>query len=179
MTKILSFSGSNHSKSINHSLVTYASSCVKNHEVKLIDLRDYDVPIFSLDIETNEGHPEKIKDLEKLISNYDALMIALPEYNGSMTSFFKNILDWLTRVNHQFLKDKKLILLSTSPGKYGAKFGLEHTASILPRFGGDIIGTFNLGSFHEKVELKSEFKLNDKEKDQELKELIEKLEASI
>ena len=84
MTKILSFSGSNHSKSINHSLVTYASSCVKNHEVKLIDLRDYDVPIFSLDIETNEGHPEKIKDLEKLISNYDALMIALPEYNGCL-----------------------------------------------------------------------------------------------
>ena len=179
MSKILAFSGSNHSKSINHSLARYASNLVNNHEVNLIDLRDYNVPIFSLDIETNEGHPQEIKDLDLLISNYDALILALPEYNGSMTSFFKNTLDWLSRVNREFLKDKKILLLSTSPGKYGAKFGLEHTAAILPRFGCEIIGTYNLGSFYEKVNLENGFELKDEEKLKELKTLIDKLENSI
>jgi len=175
MKKILAFSGSNSSKSINHLLVTYAVSLIETHEVNLIDLRDYDVPIFSIDLETNEGIPKKIKDLEKLISKYDALIIALPEHNGSMTSFFKNILDWLTRVNHQFLKNKKLLLLSTSPGKHGAKFGLEHTASILPRFGGELIGTYNLGSFYDNVILENGFEFTDAEEEKKLIEVISKL----
>jgi chromate reductase, NAD(P)H dehydrogenase (quinone) len=175
MKNILAFSGSNSSKSINHLLLTYAVSLIENHEVKLIDLRDYDVPIFSTDLETNEGLPKNIKDLEKLISKYDVLMIALPEHNGSMSSFFKNILDWLTRVNHQFLKNKKLVLLSTSPGKHGAKFGLEHTASILPRFGGELIDTYNLGSFYDTVNLENGFELKDDGKWIELKGMIDKL----
>ena len=175
MKKILAFSGSNSSKSINHLLVTYAVSLIETHEVNLIDLRDYDVPIFSIDLETNEGIPKKIKDLEKLISKYDALIIALPEHNGSMTSFFKNILDWLTRVNHQFLKNKKLLLLSTSPGKHGARFGLEHTASILPRFGGELIGTYNLGSFYDNVILENGFEFTDAEEEKKLIEVISKL----
>ena len=175
MKKILAFSGSNSSKSINHLLVTYAVSLIENHEINLIDLRDYDAPIFSIDLESDEGLPKKIKDLEKLISKYDTLIIALPEHNGSMTSFFKNILDWLTRVNHQFLKNKKLLLLSTSPGKYGAKFGLEHTASILPRFGGELIDTYNLGSFYDIVNLENGFELRDEEKLIELKGIISKL----
>lgn len=179
MSKILAFSGSNHSKSINQALVTYASSLVQNYDVKLIDLRDFESPIFSIDLENEKGHPESIIKLEKLISEQDALIIALPEYNGSMTSFFKNTLDWLTRVNHQFLKGKKMILLSTSPGKLGAKFGLAHTESILPRFGCEILGTFSLGSFHEVVKLNGEFSLSDTEKFEELKSIIKLLENNL
>ena len=179
MSKILAFSGSNHSKSINQALASYASSLVQNHDVKLIDLRDFESPLFSIDLENENGHPDNIIKLEKLISEQDALIIALPEYNGSMTSFFKNTLDWLTRVNHQFLKDKKLILLSTSPGKFGAKFGLAHTAGILPRFGCEVLGTFSLGNFHELVSLNGEFTLSDTEKLNELKSLIHLLENNL
>ena len=77
------------------------------------------------------------------------------------------------------LKDKKLILLSTSPGKFGAKFGLAHTAGILPRFGCEVLGTFSLGNFHELVSLNGEFTLSDTEKLEELKSLIHQLENNL
>jgi len=89
-----------------------------------------------------------------------------------MPSFFKNTIDWLSRINREFLKDKKIILLSTSPGKYGGKQSLEHTASIIPRFGGEVIGSYSLGSFYENVNLENGFAFNNAEEETKLNELI-------
>ena len=172
MTKIIAFSGSNHSKSINQLLVKHAASIIENHEVKVLDLRDYESPMFSLDLEAAEGQPAILKQLEATISESTTLLIAVPEYNGFMPSFFKNTIDWLSRINREFLKDKKIILLSTSPGKYGGKQSLEHTASIIPRFGGEVIGSYSLGSFYENVNLENGFAFNNAEEETKLNELI-------
>ncbi|MEZ7924854.1 MAG: NADPH-dependent FMN reductase, partial [Flavobacteriales bacterium] len=69
-------------------------------------------------------------------------------------------------------KDKKIVLLSTSPGGYGGKQSLEHTASILPRFGGEVIGTYSLASFHEKVNLENGFTFTDVEEEKKLNEVL-------
>jgi len=175
MTKIIAFSGSNHSKSINQLLVKHAASMIENHEVEVLDLRDYESPMFSLDLEAAEGHPEILKQLDATISASTTLLIAVPEYNGFMPSFFKNTIDWLSRINIKFLKDKKVILLSTSPGKYGAKQSLEHLASILPRFGGQVIGQYSLGSFYDSVNLENGFTFNDQAVEQEIKDLVNNL----
>jgi len=172
MTKIIAFSGSNHSKSINQLLVKHAASIIENHEVEVLDLRDYESPMFSLDLEAAEGQPAILKQLEATISESTTLLIAVPEYNGFMPSFFKNTIDWLSRINREFLKDKKIILLSTSPGKYGGKQSLEHTASIIPRFGGEVIGSYSLGSFYENVNLENGFAFNNAEEETKLNELI-------
>ena len=175
MTKIIAFSGSNSSKSINQSLVEHAASLIENHKVEVLDLRDYESPMFSLDLEAAEGQPAILKELEAKISESSTLLIAVPEYNGFMPSFFKNTIDWLSRINRAFLKDKKIVLLSTSPGGYGGKQSLEHTASILPRFGGEVIGTYSLASFYEKVNLENGFKFTDAEEEKKLNDLISKL----
>tara|TARA_B100000780_G_scaffold188114_1_gene132185 strand:- start:649 stop:1176 length:528 start_codon:yes stop_codon:yes gene_type:complete len=175
MTKIIAFSGSNHSKSINQLLVKHAASMIENHEVEVLDLRDYESPMFSLDLEAAEGHPAILKQLVATISESTNLLIAVPEYNGLMPSFFKNTIDWLSRINREFLKDKKIIVLSTSPGKYGAKQSLEHLVSILPRFGGEVIGQYSLGSFYESVNLENGFTFNDQAVGEEIKELVNKL----
>lgn len=179
MSKVLVFAGSNHSQSINQELAFYAAELLSMHSVNKIRLTDYNSPMFSLDMEVAEGHPKQIIELEQLIAEHEGIILALPEYNGSMTSFFKNTLDWLSRVNREFLKDKKMLLLSTSPGKYGAKFGLEHTASILPRFGCEVIGTFSLGNFYEVVNNSDGFELNNEEAFKELKEKIDAFEKSL
>ena len=174
MTKIIAFTGSNHSKSINQHLLKHAASLIENHEVEVLDLRDYESPMFSLDLEAAEGHPAILKQLETKISESDILLIAVPEYNGFMPSFFKNTIDWLSRINREFLKGKKIVLLSTSPGGYGGKQSLEHTATILPRFGGEVIGSYSLGSFYEKVNLENGFTFTDAEENGKLSELISK-----
>jgi len=175
MTKIIAFSGSNHSKSINQLLVKHVASIIENHEVEVLDLRAYESPMFSLDIEAAEGQPAILKQLASKISESTTLLIAVPEYNGFMPSFFKNTIDWLSRINREFLKNKKVILLSTSGGKHGGKQSLEHAASIIPRFGGEVIRSYSLGSFYENVNLENGFAFNDLAVAQEIKNLVNNL----
>jgi chromate reductase, NAD(P)H dehydrogenase (quinone) len=95
MKKVLVFAGSNSRTSINQMLVTYASTLLKNTEATVIELKDYPAPVFSEDIEKNEGHPETLKALNELFKSHDGFIISLPEYNSSVSPVFKNTVDWI------------------------------------------------------------------------------------
>lgn len=147
MSKTIAFSGSNSSKSINHQLVKYAVSQVHNSE--LIKLTAYDIPMYSIDIEEATGIPEGVLRLKEKLNEADKLIISVAEHNGNPPAFFKNILDWLSRSDRDFLAGKKVILLSTSPGKRGGESALQNLKSMLPRFGANIIGALSIGSFYD------------------------------
>ncbi len=115
--KIIAFAGSNSQHSINHQLVSFASSLMENSET--IRLNDYTLPMYSIDVEQNEGIPNEVKRLAKDLAIADAYIISVSEHNGNVSAFFKNCLDWLSRHDRDFLKGKKIILLSTSPGGKG------------------------------------------------------------
>lgn len=151
MKKILAFAGSNSSTSINHRFVSYVSEQIKNHSVEVIKLTDFPLPIFSEDIERETGFPENLKALLSKIKDSDALIISVNEHNGSVSAFFKNTMDWLSRIEYKFLKDKKILLLSTSPGKRGGLTALEYTASVFPRFDSEVVAKFALPSFSENL----------------------------
>ena len=150
--KILAFAGSNSSTSINQQLLDHVVSRIQGHEIKEINLTDYPLPIFSVDIEKNEGIPINVTIIKNLIAERDALVIAVNEHNGGPSAFFKNIIDWLSRANRNFLEGKKILLISTSPGKRGAKSSLEYTENIFGRFGGEVIQSFSLPSFKDNFE---------------------------
>lgn len=149
MKKILAFAGSNSSTSINHKFITHLANRINGHDVKIIRLLDFDIPMFSVDRQEANGFPLDIQVLYNLISEHDALMISVNEHNGMVSAFFKNILDWLSRLDRNFLADKKILLVSTSPGARGAKSSLEYTKGILPRFGGQVIESFSFPSFKD------------------------------
>ena len=149
MKKIIAFSGSNSSTSINQKFVSFAASQMKNHEVKVIKLTDYELPIFSEDIEKEKGFPSNLEKLNQEITNADGVIISVNEYNSGVSGFFKNTTDWLSRLNRHFLKDKKVLLLATSPGGRGASSALEFTTNTFPRFGADITDSFSFPSFYE------------------------------
>jgi len=151
MKKILAFAGSNSSTSINHRFVSYVSQQMQNHSVEVIKLTDFPLPIFSENLERETGYPENLKSLLSKIKDSDALIISVNEHNGSVSAFFKNSIDWLSRIEHKFLKDKKILLLSTSPGKRGGLTALEYTASVFPRFDAEVIAKFALPSFFENM----------------------------
>lgn len=148
MARILAFAGSNSSTSINYKLVRYTTSLVKGHEVELLNMADYNFPVFSEDLEREEGYSDLLRELKDRIGHANALIISVNEHNGNPSAFFKNVLDWLSRMDRGFLADTKTFLMSCSGGRRGGSGSLEVVKGILPRFGGEIIASFSLPSFN-------------------------------
>lgn len=147
MKKIIAFAGSNSSTSMNHALVVCAVQKLVKTESTVIRLTDYPLPMFGEDIEREEGYPEILKELLSEIKEADGLLLSVNEHNGTVSAFFKNVMDWLSRLEYKFLTDKKVFLMSTSDGRRGALSANEYTAGVLPRFGAAEIHTFQLPSF--------------------------------
>lgn len=151
MKKILAFAGSNSSTSINHTLITHVTNRIQGHEIKVIKLRDFDIPVYSQDHEKERGFPIDINVLKNLIDEHDALVISVNEHNASVSAFFKNIIDWLSRLDRSFLTGKKILLMSTSPGARGGASALEYSKGIFVRFGGKVVESFSFPSFKENL----------------------------
>ena len=152
MKKILAFAGSNNSASINHRLISNVAGRIQGHQIKVFKLRDLEVPMYCIDMELERGFPTDIKVFKNLIDAHDALIISVNEHNSTVSAFFKNILDWLSRIDRNFLEGKKILLMSTSNGVRGGASALEYTKGILPRFGGQVIDSFSFPSFKENFE---------------------------
>ncbi|WP_299607027.1 NAD(P)H-dependent oxidoreductase [uncultured Aquimarina sp.] len=148
MKNILAFAGSNSSTSINQQLIEYVSSEISEHKIKIMKLVNYPIPMYSEDEERENGFPGMALGIKQEISEADALIISVNEHNGSLSAFFKNIIDWLSRIDRNFLAGKKILLMSTSPGQRGGLTALEYAKNVFPRFGGEIIESFSFPSFH-------------------------------
>ena len=161
MKKILVFAGSNSSASINHKLVVFAASQVAGHNVEIIKLTDYPLPIFGEDIEREEGYSVNLRMLHNKIKEADALIISVNEHNRMISAFFKNTLDWLSRLELKFLGDKHILLMSTSDGRKGAAAALEYANFIIPRYGGKVIESFSIPLFYENYSEESQTITNE------------------
>lgn len=151
MKKILAFSGSNSPTSINHQLVLNVTDRITEHEVTILKLKENDFPIYSI-VKEKEGIPENVRVLYEMILEHHALIISVNEYNANVSGFFKNILDWLSRVERKFLNGKKILVMSTSRGKRGGASALEYCKNQFPRFGGEVIESFSLPQFYENFD---------------------------
>jgi NAD(P)H-dependent FMN reductase len=166
VVKVLVFSGSNSSSSINQQLVIYASTFLKDCEIKIIHLKNYEAPVYSMDMEKRGEFPQSMYDLNKLFKEVDAMLISLPEYNSGVTPVFKNTMDWISRLEKPTLKNKPVCLLATSAGKRGAKTNLEHVSRVLiSRWGGKLTSTFSLPNFEEHI-VDGKLVLNENERNE-------------
>ena len=178
MKRILAFSGSNGSRSINQKLVSLAGEMLKKSEVHLISLRDFPAPLYSMDIEKNEGFSNKMLELNELFNKYDAFLISLPEHNGSVTPVFKNTVDWISRIEMPVFKDKPVCLLSASPGIRGGAHNLQHISGLMPFWGGRVMSVYSLGSFLEKWD-KEKNDISDPREKEQLEKAIRSFERSL
>jgi len=150
--KILAFGASNSRKSINKQLAGYTAEQVKDVEVDLLDLNDFEMPIYSIDIERENGIPQQAYDFRKRIENADAIIISFAEHNGHYTVAFKNIFDWATRIDRNLWQNKPMFLLAAAPGPRGAKRVLENAVLDMERKGGNIVATFSLPSIWQNYQ---------------------------
>ncbi len=149
MAIILALAGSNSSASVNFKLVKHTTSLIEEHEIQLIDMSKYPFPMFSEDEEREKGYSNSLLELKDDIQKVDAIILSVNEHNGGLSAYFKNVLDWLSRIERKFLEDKKVLLMATSPGKRGGIGALEVVKNMLPRFGAEIVSEFSLPSFHD------------------------------
>lgn len=146
--KILAFAASNSTKSINGQLIKYAVSILDDVDAEILDLNDFEMPLFSVDREMEWGIPELAHRFYDKISEADALLISHAEHNGSYTVAFKNLYDWTSRINSKVYQGKPLILLATSPGGRGASGVLAAAVKSAPHYGGDLRASLSIPGFY-------------------------------
>ena len=149
MTKILTIGASSSQHSINRKLANYVAHQVQDAVVNLLDLNDYEMPIYSIDREKAEGIPELAKQFKQQIIESDGIVLSLAEHNGSYAAIFKNIIDWGSRIEGKLWEEKPLFLLATSPGGRGAKTVFEAFQAYWPKKGANIVAAFSLPGFHQ------------------------------
>ncbi len=149
MNKIIAFSTSTSRHSINGTLVAYGLSLLENADKELLDLRTYFAPLYSIDEETENGIPSSVHELKDKLVTADAFILGMAEHNGNFTAAFKNLYDWLSRIDTNIFGNKKILLLGTSPGPSGASNVLSVAEKSFPWMGGEIAGIFSLPQFTE------------------------------
>jgi len=160
--KILTFAATSNSKSINKQLASYAASQIADAEIELLDINDYELPLFSEDREVELGQPELAKAFLEKIGNSDALIISFAEHNGSYTAAYKNLFDWASRINQKVFQNKAMLLLATSPGPGGGANVLATATTSAPFFDGVVKANFSIANFFENFDVEQGRITNEK-----------------
>lgn len=149
MKKIIVFAGSNSKKSINKELAKYAASLLEDVQLETLDLNKYPLPLYGIDIENENGIPENAQKFLDKIKSSDGIVLSLAEHNGAYASVFKNIFDWMSRIDGKLWNNKPMLLMATSPGGRGGTTVLEIAKGRFPYMGGNVVATFSLPSFFD------------------------------
>lgn len=136
--KLVAVAGSIRSASYNRRVLDTAVEAARaaGAQVQLIDLREYPMPIFDQDLEAQGGTPDAAKELRRIFRASDGMLLASPEYNGSLTPLMKNTIDWISRADDEGpslsgFSGKVAAIMSASPGALGGLRGLAHLRAIL------------------------------------------------
>ena len=136
--KVLAISGSLRKDSWNRKLLQLAVGVVEEMGA---EVREFDltlVPIFNRDVE-RVGTPDPAHALRQAIRYADAVVIASPEYNGSMSAAIKNALEWASRPPVNVLQDKVFFVMGCGPGRSGAKGMYSHLSYAIEAEGGWVV----------------------------------------
>ena len=173
--KILALSGSNAENSMNSILVKYvAKQFGENNEVEFFDMNDFEMPIYKYEIEVKSGVPAEAQKLADKIDASDVILLSLPEHNGTYTTAFKNVFDWVSRIKDRTVwSEVPMLLMSTSPGARGGAGVLEAASKRFPFHGGNVVETFSVPFYQDNID-KNEGLVNA-DKINELKEKIAKI----
>lgn len=152
--KLLAFAASTSSTSINRQLVDHAIRLLETDvapgiEVETIDLIDYEMPIFNVDREREDGIPQVAHDLFAKIGEADLILVSFAEHNGYYTAAYKNTFDWMSRIDLRVYQGKPTAMLATSAGPRGGRNVLKTAVTSAPFFGNDVRGELSIPSFAE------------------------------
>lgn len=137
--RVLGISGSLRRDSLNSALLRAAAERLPAG-VELVELaRLGEVPLYDEDVET-DGTPAVVEELRAAVRSADAVLIATPEYNGSIPGQLKNALDWVSRpAGKSALTGKPAAVVGASTGMFGAVWAQAELRKVLGAMGGRVI----------------------------------------
>lgn len=153
--KVIAFGASSSSSSINRTLAVYAANLIDGADIRVLDINDYQVPMFSEDKEKEIGQAEGAKAFLDDLAQADAFVISYAEHNGHYPAAYKNLFDWATRIDRDVFKNKPAVYLSTSPGPGGAKSVMAAALGSAPFFGGNVKASVSMPSFYDNFDLEA------------------------
>ncbi len=175
---ILAFAASNNKQSINRTLVSYAAHLIENAKVEVLDINDYEMPIFSDERESQLGQPEQAVAFHRKIGDADAIVVSFAEHNGSYTAAYKNLFDWVSRIDKKVFQNKPVVFLSTSPGPGGAANVLASATISAPHFGAKLKASISVPSFHDNFDVEAN-KITSAQIQTELQQAMRSLSATL
>lgn len=149
MKNIIAFAGSNSKQSINKQLAHFVAHQVEGVDVITLDLNDFEVPLFGVDLEKEMGMPDNATKLFNIIQAADGIVLSLAEHNGAYAAVFKNIFDWMSRINAKVFGEIPMLLMATSNGARGGASVLGIAKARFPYNGGAVVADFSLPHFNQ------------------------------
>ncbi|MFC6633725.1 NADPH-dependent FMN reductase [Microbulbifer taiwanensis] len=152
--KVLAIAATNSRKSINKALLGYAAKLLEETaEVEVLDINDFPLPIYSADLEEEEGIPEPAQRFLARIARANALLISYAEHNGGHAVAYKNLFDWASRHNRNVYQGRPIVMLATSPGPGGASSVLSASVNSAHFFDGDVVASLSVPSFYDNFDM--------------------------
>jgi len=182
MSKILAFAGSLRKDSLNKRLLNVAVEGARSAGgvVTVVDLADLPMAIYNADDHENIGFDANAFKFQELLKDHDGLLIASPEYNGSVPGGLKNAIDWASRKSDKFamgevFKGKVAAMITASPGSFGGIRCLSHMRGVLSILGVNVLPSEIAVTFAGE-----KFDGNGTEiTDEKMKHILEKLGAEL
>ena len=176
MKNIIAFAGSNSKQSINKQLAVFTAKQVKDVKVDILDLNDFILPLYGIDHEIEHGIPDNAKVFLDKIKASDGIVLSLAEHNGAYATVFKNILDWMSRLDGKLWSEKPMLLMATSPGARGGATVLDIASGRFPYMGGNIVASFSFPSFNANF---SEGKVTNEELNTQLLNKVQEFQSNL
>ncbi len=130
--QILGLVGSLRRSSI-HKVLLEAAQQVAPQAMHITIFPLHDIPLYNNDVEVTEGFPPAVQALRDAVAQADGIILATPEYNGSVPGVLKNSIDWASRKG--LLAKKPVVTMGGSPGALGATKAQEHLRQICLHLG--------------------------------------------
>lgn len=152
--KVLAIPATNNPQGLNRQLLDHAArlledGVVAGAEVEVIDLNDYEMPIYSDAREAELGVLEPARRLFDKIGSADAVIVAFAEHSGTYTAAWKNVHDWMSRIDMAVYQGKKVAMFAATPGPRAGAGVLAAATSSAPFFGADLVGSLGVGRFRD------------------------------
>ena len=163
---IIAYAASNSTKSINRRLVEAAAQVFQDEaggkaDVEILDLNDYEMPIYSMDREADGGVPARAKAFYGKIGAADGIIVSYAEHNGTYAAAYKNIFDWMSRIDAKVFQGKPMLAMSASPGKNGGANVLRQATESAPHFGAEISASLSVPHFGDNFDWEAGRLTND------------------
>ena len=146
--RLLAISGSLRRGSYNNALLEAAAAACPRAAEFVIWRGLAELPPYNEDLDQT---PSAVAQLRDEIARANAVLIATPEYNGSIPGALKNALDWASRpFPDNCLRRKPVAVIGASTGLFGARWAQAELRKVLKTIGASVLETkLSVAAAHE------------------------------